>query len=100
MQSTLTSPVLWLILIPSVFVFLILVYLATYHLMKKAVYDVTKDAIYDVVYDAISDSLDKKTFGDIARDGDIDFDDLSDKIDKTFKLSKVTYKNVKTLMED
>lgn len=98
MQSTLTSPILWLILIPSVFVFLIIIYLATYHLMKKAVYEVTKDAIYDVVYDAIKESAGKEVIS--SSPSDIDFDDLSDKIDKTFKLSKVTYKNVKTLMGD
>lgn len=96
MQSTLTSPILWLILIPSVFVFLLIVYLATYHLMKKAVYEVTKDAIYDVVYDAIQESAGK---GNVTTVSDIDFDDLSDKIDKTFKLSKVTYKNVKSILE-
>ena len=31
---------------------------------------------------------------------DVDVEDLADKIDKTFKLSKATYRNVKSLTED
>ena len=101
MQTTLTSPTLWLILIPFVFVFLLLVYVATYNLLKRAVREVTEDAIYDTVYDAIDDALKNSVSADgVHPQFNVDVDDLADKIDKTFKLSKATYKNVKSLTED
>lgn len=106
MQTTLTSPTLWLILIPFVFVFLLLVYVATYNLLKRAVQEVTEDAIYNTVYDAIGDAIDDALKNSVSADGvhtpqlDVDVEDLADKIDKTFKLSKATYRNVKSLTED
>lgn len=102
MQTVLTSPTLWLILIPFVFVFLLLVYVATYNLLKRAVKEVTEDAIYDTVYDAIDDALKNSVSADgvHAPQLGVDVEDLADKIDKTFKLSKATYRNVKSLTED
>ena len=102
MQTVLTSPTLWLILIPFVFVFLLLVYVATYNLLKRAVKEVTEDAIYDTVYDAIDDALKNSVSADGVHSPqfNVDVDDLADKIDKTFKLSKATYRNVKSLTED
>lgn len=104
MQAVLTSPTLWLILIPFVFVFLLLVYVATYNLLKRAVQEVTEDAIYNTVYDAIDDALKNSvSAGGVHApqlDVDVDVEDLADKIDKTFKLSKATYRNVKSLTED
>lgn len=102
MQTTLTSPTLWLILIPFVFVFLLLVYVATYNLLKRAVQEVTEDVIYNTVYDAIDDALKNSVSagGVHTPQLDVDVEDLADKIDKTFKLSKATYRNVKSLTED
>ena len=102
MQTVLTSPTLWLILIPFVFVFLLLVYMATYNLLKRAVQEVTEDAIYNTVYDAIDDALKNSVSADGVHTPqlDVDVEDLADKIDKTFKLSKATYRNVKSLTED
>lgn len=102
MQTVLTSPTLWLILIPFVFVFLLLVYVVTYNLLKRAVQEVTEDAIYNTVYDAIDDALKNSVSADSVHPPqlDVDVEDLADKIDKTFKLSKATYRNVKSLTED
>lgn len=102
MQTVLTSPTLWLILIPFVFVFLLLVYVATYNLLKRAVQEVTEDAVYNTVYDAIDDALKNSVSADGVHTPQLDMDveDLADKIDKTFKLSKATYRNVKSLTED
>lgn len=102
MQAVLTSPTLWLILIPFVFVFLLLVYVATYNLLKRAVQEVTEDSIYNTVYDAIDDALKNSVSADGVHTPqlDVDVEDLADKIDKTFKLSKATYRNVKSLTED
>lgn len=102
MQAVLTSPTLWLILIPFVFVFLLLVYVAIYNLLKRAVQEVTEDAIYNTVYDAIDDALKNSVSADGVHTPqlDVDVEDLADKIEKTFKLSKATYRNVKSLTED
>ena len=94
MQTVLTSPTLWLILIPFVFVFLLLVYVAKYNLLKRAVQEVTEDAIDDALKNSVSAD------GVHTPQLDVDVEDLADKIDKTFKLSKATYRNVKSLTED
>ena len=81
---------------------MLLVDVATYNLLKRAVKEVTEDAIYDTVYDAIDDALKNSVSADGVHTPqlDVDVEDLADKIDKTFKLSKATYRNVKSLTED